>query len=389
MNERARRWRLVLGGQIDPKMQQPLDADDAEMDDALAALYDALPQDETGARERSPGLESSAPELTRWLGDIRRFFPASVVKVMQRDALDRFGLQRLLLEPELMQAVEPDMHLVATLVQLESVMPARSKETARRLVSKVVHDLVERWSEPMRRAITGSLDRAARTRRPRPGEIDFNRTIQANLATYQPDLGTVVPRRLVGYARRRSSAEDVILCVDRSGSMAASLIHASIFAAVMAFVPALRTRLVLFDTAVADLTGELHRDPVELLFGAQLGGGTDIHRALRYCAGLVERPQKTTMVLISDLFEGGDRQGMLRQIEALVARGVRLVVLLALDHEGAPWFDQDITTRLSRIGVLSFACTPDRFPELMSAALANEDLGQWAAQRDITTARPT
>ncbi|EIP98941.1 uncharacterized protein containing a von Willebrand factor type A (vWA) domain [Opitutaceae bacterium TAV1] len=379
--ENARRWRLILGAPAG-ELHGNLSADDAAMDAAMTALYESAGQTES----RRGGLGASAPNVARWLGDIRTYFPAGVVRVMQKDALERLNLKQMLLEPEMLAAAEPDVHLVATLLSLSRVIPARTKETARQVVRKVVEDLERRLAEPLRQAVRGALARSLRNRRPRLREIDWDRTIRANLKTWQADRRTLVPETLIGHGRKRSSVKDVILCVDQSGSMAASVIYSSIFGAVLASLPALSTRMVLFDTAVVDLTAELH-DPVDLLFGAQLGGGTDIHKALTYCSGLVQRPHDTSMVLITDLYEGGDAEGMLRRAAHLVAAGVNLICLLALNDQGAPSYDHGHAAQLAAMGVPVFACTPEHFPELMAAALSRQDMHLWAEQRGLKLER--
>jgi hypothetical protein len=379
-DERLRRWRLVLGGGPDDTADGTgtrLGPDDRRLDAALAALYDGGGGEGNGPR--TGGLGGSAPQVARWLGDIRQYFPTSVVQVMQRDAVERLGLTQLLLEPELLAAVEPNVHLVGTLLSLKGVLPEQTKETARAVVRTVVTELERRLADRMRAAVTGALDRSARTRRPRPADIDLARTIRANLRHFSPDLGTIVPERLVGHGRRRHSVQrDVILAVDQSGSMAESVVYAGLFGAVLASMPALRTRFVAFDTAVVDLSDELG-DPVELLFGTQLGGGTDINRAIAYCQSLVTRPTETLLVLISDLYEGGVRAELLRRVGALVAAGVQVVALLALSDSGAPAYDRDNAAALAALGVPAFACTPELFPDLMAAAIRGEDLAQWAA----------
>ncbi len=380
--DRLRRWRLVLGGE-DDGTGATLTGADLARDRALDALYG------TGADDRGSGLGASAPRVARWLGDVRELFPSSVVRVMQRDAMDRLGLHELLLEPELLGTVEPDVHLVGTLLSLGGVIPERSRETARAVVRQVVEDVERSLEQPTRAAVTGALHRAARTRRPRrPADVDWNRTIRLNLKHYQPEHRTVIPETLVGHGRRARALErDVILCIDQSGSMAASVIYASVFGAVLASLRTVRTRLVVFDTAVVDLTDELH-DPVELLFGVQLGGGTDINRALAYCQGLIQRPRETVLVLISDLLEGGIREEMLRRAGAMAASGVSMVALLALSDEGAPAYDRANAAALASLGVPAFACTPDLFPDLMAAALEGRDVQQWAGEHDLVAARP-
>jgi Mg-chelatase subunit ChlD len=366
--ERLRRWRLVLGGADDADgTGVRLSGRDAAMDRTLSAVYG-----EEGGR--SAGLGGSAPKVARWLGDIRTYFPSSVVRVMQRDAIDRLGLGTLLAEPEMLEAVEADVHLVGTLLSLGRAMPESSKETARLVVRKVVEQLERRLATRTRATLTGALDRSARVSRPRHRDIDWNRTIRANLGNYLPEYRTVVPERLIGYGRAAQSVKkEVILCIDQSGSMAASVVYASVFGAVLASMRSLSTRLVVFDTNVVDLTDQLE-DPVDVLFGTQLGGGTDINRALAYCQGQITRPADTVLVLISDLYEGGIRQEMLKRVAAMKGSGVQCVALLALSDEGAPAYDREHAAALAELGVPAFACTPDLFPDVMAAAIEKRPL---------------
>lgn len=376
-DERLRRWRLVLGGEAEEETGTTLAGADRSVDAALAALYDAG-EGESGP-QRSAGLGSSAPRVARWLGDIRQYFPSTVVQVMQRDAVERLGITRMLMEPELLGAVEPDVHLVSTLLALNEVMPEETKQTARDVVGRVVAELEARLAERTRAAVTGALDRAGRTARPRHADIDWDRTIRANLKHFSPTLGTIVPDRLVGYARRNHSVQrDIVLAIDQSGSMAESVVYASLFGAVLGSIRTLRTSLVVFDTAVVDLTDQLD-DPVDVLFGTQLGGGTDINRALAYCEELVTKPAETVLVLISDLYEGGIREEMLRRVRSLVESGVQVVALLALADSGTPSYDAENAAALAELGVPAFACTPDKFPDLMAAAIRHEDIAGWAA----------
>ncbi len=386
MSERLRRWRLVLGGGEADGIGETLAGDDTGRDSVLDALYGDGSGGQAGGR--GSGLGRSSPRVARWLGDIRSYFPASVVSVLQRDAMERLGLAQLLLEPELLGAVQPDIHLVGTLLGLQRAIPEHSRETARAVVRSVTDQLEARLAAPTRQAVTGALHRAARTRRPKTGDIDWGRTVAANLRHYQPELGTVIPERLVGYGRRSPQVlREVILCLDQSGSMAASVVYASVFGAVLASVRSLSTRLVVFDTAVADLTDDLD-DPVDVLFGVQLGGGTDIAGALSYCAGGVTRPRDTVLVLVSDLFEGGDPEEMLRVAASLVASGVTVIALLALSDEGAPAYDHDHAAAFAALGIPAFACSPDLFPDLMAAAIERRDLQSWTAAQGLHTAAP-
>ncbi|RAY11728.1 hypothetical protein DPM19_29395 [Actinomadura craniellae] len=380
-DERLKRWRLVLGGEAAECTGVTLQGDEARMDAALESLYGGGGGTARGrgGGSRGGGLGASAPSVARWLGDIRTFFPSTVVQVMQKDAIERLDLTRLLLEPEMLEAVEPDVNLVGTLLSLNQVMPERTRETARAVVRTVVRRLEERLARHTRSAITGALDRSARVQRPRRlADVDWDRTVRANLAHYLPEHRTVVPQRLVGYGRRRQAVQrDVVLCVDQSGSMASSLVYSGVFGAVLASLRSLRTSLVVFDTAVVDLTAQLH-DPVEVLFGARLGGGTDINRALTYCQGLIDRPADTILVLISDLYDGGSSRETLRRVADMTAAGVQVIALLALSDEGTPGYDRENAAALAAMGVPAFACTPDAFPDLMAAAVERRDLTGFA-----------
>ena len=385
--ETLKRWRLILGGEEADGTGVTLHDQEALMDRALAALYEFERKgkfDYGDPAGRSGGSGASQPGVARWLGDIRNYFPQSVVQVMQNDALKQEPLKnKLMLEPEILEQAHADVHLVATLMELGKLIPSKTKDTARRVVQKVVDELIGKLAQHTTQAITGALNRAVQNRRPRYNEIDWHTTIRKNLKHYQAEYRTIVPEVRYGFGRKtKRSLKDVVLCLDQSGSMGSSVVYSGIFGSVMASLPAIKTQMVVFDTAVADLTEDL-RDPVDLLFGVQLGGGTDIHKALTYCQQIITKPNDTILVLITDLYEGGDQAGMRRRMEELVASGVQLITLLALNDDGAPSFDAGNARFLAGLGVPVFACTPDQFPELMAAAISRQDLNQWAGDRDI------
>lgn len=375
--ERERRWRLALGGE-----DEALPEGDRRLSAALSALYDRAGD---GEGKRRGGLGRSAPAVARWMGDIREYFPAPVVQIVQKDAFERLGLREMLMEPEFLSAMEADVELVADLVSLRNVMPEKTKAMARQVIAKVVAALMERLERRTAEALRGAVDRSKRTSRPRFADIDWPRTIRKNLHTWQAEQRTLIPERLVGFQRcqrRIVDLDEVILCVDQSGSMAQSVVYASIFSAVMASLPVVRTKLVCFDTAIVDLTDQL-ADPVEVLFGVQLGGGTDINQAVAYCEGRITRPAKAHLVLITDLFEGGNAAELVARIGRLIGVGVNVIVLLALSDSGRPAFDAGLAEKFAALGAPVFACTPDQFPGLMAAALRRDDIHAWAAREDV------
>ncbi len=380
--EKDRRWRLVLGAESDNGAS--LSESDRRLSSALTAVY--------GGEDSQKGrgsLSRSAPSVAKWLGDIREFFPASVIQVVQKDAFDRLGLKQMLMEPEFLAAIEADVHLVADLVSLRSIMPEQTLDTARQVIQKVVDELMKRLEQKTAESIRGAINKSKKTFRPRFNDIDWHRTIHANLRHYQHDFKTIVPEKLIGFMRQQrriTDLDEVILCVDQSGSMATSVVYSSIFAAVMASIPAVKTQLVCFDTAIFDMTEELS-DPVSVLFGVQLGGGTDINQAVAYCESKIERPSKTHLVLITDLYEGGNASELKARVANLIKQDVNVITLLALSDDGKPSYDSNMAAEFAAIGSPVFACTPDQFPDLMATALKREDVLAWAADQDIKTVR--
>ena len=389
-NEALKRWRLILGSDDADGTDYNLSEKDAQMDAALTALYDFERKrkfDYKSPQEgviRKGGGEKSNPSVARWLGDIRNYFPQSVVQIMQGDALKQPALQqKLMLEPEILEQATPNVQLVANLMELGKLIPSKTKDTARRVVQKVVEELIQKLEQKTVQSITGALNRSTRNKRPRYNEIDWNTTIRKNLKHYLPEYKTIIPEVRIGYGRKnKRSLKDVVLCLDQSGSMGASIVYSGIFGAVMASLPQIKTQMVVFDTEVVDLTEDL-KDPVELLFGVQLGGGTDINKAIGYCQSIITKPNDTILVMITDLCEGGDVNQMRKRIEELISEGVQVICLLALDDTGAPYFDTHNAKFLANLGIPVFACTPDMFPNMMAAAISKQDMTQWAGDNDI------
>jgi Mg-chelatase subunit ChlD len=372
-------------------MDAQLSGEDRRLSAALSAVYGQGEQRSSGrSKAKRGGLGQSSPKaLAAWLEDLRGFFPRGVVQVVQRDALERLGLTQLLMEPEVLESVERDVNLVADLMALGRIMPDKAKSAARAVIAEVVEELMARLEQRTAAAVRGAVDRSRRTSRPRPADIDWPRTITANLRHYQPEYRTIVPERLVGFQRRQRRLVDldqVVMCVDQSGSMASSVIYASIFAAVMASLPAVATHLVCFDTAVVDLTDQL-ADPVDVLFGIQLGGGTDINQAVAYCTDLMPQPAQSHLILLTDLYEGGNQEQLVLRLAALNRAGVNVIVLLALTDQGDPGYSATIAEQVAALGIPVFDCTPDQFPDLMACALRRQDIAAWAASSDIRLIR--
>ncbi|MFP4320813.1 MAG: VWA domain-containing protein [Anaerolineales bacterium] len=433
---RARRWRLILGGDDADGTHYELDEDDAHIDTHLDILYDydfrplpplperTVPENLWNKEEQfSPysfrereedrwnrrgnqfrtrrktenniidyyerwGEDDDSP-LGVWLDGIRRTFPEGAVRVMQRDAMERNGLLEALLTTDALDYMEPDIHLVSDILAMRDRIPKEYHGNAKRLIARLIDDLIARLRIPAQRSLHGSLSRAARKLRPRPYEIDWRRTIQANLKHYQPEYQTIIPDRLIGYGRQRRSLHEIFLVVDQSGSMVASTIYASIFSTVLASLPALKTYLFLFDEIIYDMSRALD-NPMNLLFNMKvnLGRGTNISAVLAYTQQNITRPEDSICVLITDLYEGKKPDRMLNHIATMVNRGVQVIVLLALTNTGTPSYSHENAEAVAALGVPVFACTPDRFADMMGAAINGDDIHFWAGRAGFYTIRP-
>lgn len=386
--EQLKRWRLILGQHGQESLARlaggaegcELSPEQKAIDEALAAIYDET-QGEDGRGRRSAGLGPSAPNLAKWLGDIRTYFREDVVAVIQNDAIEKRGLTQLLFEPETLKSVEPNPQLVGTLMSLKGRIPERTKETARMVVRAVVEKIKRLLEQRIRQAVMGALNRNEHSPIPNASAIDWKWTIGRNLKNFQPALGTLVPEKVYFHSRaRRTNNWTVIVCMDQSGSMAESVVYGSVTGSIFASLPALDTRVVAFDTEVVDLTEQCGTDPVDMIFGVQLGGGTDINKAVAYCEKFIGEPAETILLLITDLFEGGNAAQLVRRLKELVESGVRVICLLALSDSGIPTFDERLARKLSEFGVPCFGCTPNRLPELIEGVLKKQDLKALAAK---------
>lgn len=377
--EQLRRWRLILGEDTRAMPGAGLSGTDSIMDMALAAIYNE--GNAMGGGGKGAGKGKSMPNLAKWLTDVRSFFPQDVVSVIQSDAIEKKGLTKLLMEPETLKNVKPDISMVGTLMALKGQIPEKSKETARELVKAVVDEIMKRMEQSLRKAVTGALNRKAHSPISNFSAIDWKRTINRNLKNYDTESKRLIPEKFYFFERTRKQKDwTVIIDIDQSGSMADSIVYSSVMGSIFASMPALDTHVVVFDTEVSDLTELCRNDPVDMLFGVQLGGGTDINKSVAYCQTLIEQPRKTIFILISDLYEGGVRKGLLRRLNEMKEDGVKVITLLALSDHGKPDYDVNLATDIGKLGIPSFACTPDRLPELVEAALKGFDLKKFESQ---------
>jgi len=378
--EQLRRWRLILGKDSQDQLSDfasgslALSADQLLMDEALAAIYDETEGEQSSSR-RGAGHGKSAPHLAKWLGDIRTYFTEDVVAVIQQDAIERKGMTQLLFEPEMLKNVQPNVQLVGTLMSLRGQIPERTKETARMVVRAVVEKIKLSLEQKIRQAVLGALNRNEHSPIPHVNSIDWKWTIGRNLKNYSSELGRIIPERVYFYSRaQRTNNWTVIVDMDQSGSMAESVVYGAVVGSIFASLPALKTHVVAFDTEVVDLTEQCGDDPVDMLFGVQLGGGTDINQSVAYCEQFVSEPSETLFILLTDLYEGGNEAQLVRRLGEMVESGVRVLCLLALSDSGIPSYDQGLAKKLASLGISCFGCTPQKLPELVEGALRGNDL---------------
>ncbi len=369
------RWRLVIGKE----------AEAAAPALGLDALASALGEDGDGDQELDEAMEfvygrQKGPtrlHVPEWLGRVRSFFRQEVVALVQKDAMERKGLTRLLFEPETLPSLEKNVDLVATILSMKSLVPDEAKETARQIVREVVEDLKKQFETETRTAIHGAIRRDAHSPLKVARNLDWQRTIRKNLRTWDRERRRLVPEVISFFANQRKRRDwEIILCVDQSGSMAMSCVYSAIMASIFASLDVLATRLVLFNhEEVVDMTPVL-ADPVEVLFTAQLGGAEDYNRALRYVEETyLERPERTILILLTDLFHtAGDNVEFVQRMRAHVESKVKTIVLLKLSDQGRPSYNRELAEELTALGVHCFGATPKLLVEVMARIMKNQDI---------------
>ena len=380
-NDRLRRWRLILGSEAQKRMEgmgngPDLSQEDLMMDTALDAIYN---RDMKFGFGGGAGKGASSPQISRWLGDVRTLFDKDIVKIIQSDAMERCGLKQLIFEPELLENIEPDMHMASMILTLKDQIPKQSKENAREFIRKIVEQINALLETDLKRAVTASINRKLHSPIPSASALDFQTTIRKGIKDYNAKLKKIIPQKYYFFERSATTAANkytVILDIDQSGSMGESVIYSSIMSCILASMSAIKTKVVAFDTNIVDLS-EKCEDPIDLLFGFTLGGGTDIEKSIKYCTKYIENPKKTIFFLISDLEEGGNRAGLLRRLTEMKEDGVIVICLLAISDSGKPYYDANMAQRIANNGIPCFAAAPQMLPRLLEKAMKNEDMSEF------------
>ncbi len=357
ISDALQRWRILLGEPAAAACGS-LSGDAAAADAAMDWLYGR--DTERGQRgERSAGLGPSALSTPDWINDIHRLFPKEVIERLERDAVERFGIDEVVTNLEVLERIEPSESLLRAVLHTKHLMNPEVLSAARRLVAEVVRRIMEKLATEVRQAFSGTRDRRRRSRVQVARNFDFKKTLAANLHRYDPASRRLYLETPVfnSRTRRHTEAWDIVLLIDQSGSMVDSVIHSAVMAACLWQLPGMRTHLVAFDTEVVNLTADVS-DPVELLMKVQLGGGTDIARAVGFAQSLIANPGKSLVVLISDFYEGGSPGELVRRVKALTEGGTKVLGLAALDSQADPAYDRDMAARLVAVGAQVGAMTP-------------------------------
>jgi hypothetical protein len=406
--DQALRWRLILGKSANDDLQDLakaqgwldelslLSGEAAAIDEALELVYpdegsasegiDLTKEEWEAEKGTKHGSVKgrSFPKVARWLGEVRRLFPKDVVVLIQKDAIERRGLKQLLFEPEMLAEVEPSIDLAAMVLSLKNLVPEKAKAAARDVVRKAVEEIRKRLESQMKQAVRGALNRNKHTSFRSLANLDFQRVIRRNLKNYLPELQTLIPEHLSFFSRTQRRAEwNIIIAMDQSGSMASSLIYGGVMGAILASMPAVETHVVAFNhQEVVDLTAQCD-DPVNLLFGIQLGGAEDYWMATRYCEQFMHTPARTLYILLADLYDTSPHENkFVQKMEQLLADGIKAVTLLAISDQGKPSYNQNLAQKLANLGMPCFGCTPDKLPDLLTAVLKGQDLQRFAAQAE-------
>ena len=374
MKDRSKlvRWRLMLGAGAQSALGCDLDGAAAAQDHALGYLYDR----EYGAGrnvrqggQRGGSLDDSAPTIPEWINQVHELFPRRTIERIEKDALERYKLDEMVTNPQVLERAQPSMSLLKAVLHTKHLMNQEVLAIARQLVKRVVDELMEKLARPVQSIFLGALDRRRRSTLRVAKNFDARTTVRRNLENFDTASRKLFIKTPYFFSRIRRQTDrwQVIILVDESGSMADSVIHSAVTAAIFHGIKCIRTHMVLFDTNIVDVTNDC-ADPVETIMKVQLGGGTDIGQALAYAQGLIENPRRAIVVLITDFFEGGPSDRLLQITRQICESGATLLGLAALDSRAEPNYDKHMAQMMVDRGAQVAAMTPG-------------ELAEWVAQK--------
>jgi len=321
-------------------------------------------------KDRTGTLDPSQLTVPRWLSEVRELFPKDTVALIEKHALDRYGLTELVTDPEILRRLEPNFDLLKMLLTFRGHLKGEVLNEARRVIRNVVEEIKQRLATEVRRAFSGRRNRFQHSNLKMAQNLDWRGTIRKNLKNFDRQRQQIAVEQVLFFSRiQRRLPWRIILCVDQSGSMAGSVIYSAVMAGILSGLPLIDVKLIAFDTAVVDLSGYVE-DPVELLMNVQLGGGTNIGQAMQYCEQLIEDPHRSIVVLISDFCEGAAPRSLLAACQRFREGGVKLLGLAALDENASPSYDVQMAEMLAAEGMDIAALTPKHFAEWLAKTIS-------------------
>ena len=365
-DKRIKRWTLLLGEEESQTSNARLSLEEKKIDSLLNTLY---------SFNKDSNLGPSDPQITKWVNDVRNAFPNPVFKLLQRDAISRFGITRLISNEEFLNTLIPDIHLVSTILSLKNALPEKSFPMVRKLISQLVRDLVKKLEPDTTDRVKSLRTPAQQTSNPKNKWLDWHQTIKKNLKNYHHEIQTIIPQRFYVHPPRGKVIHQIILLLDQSASMTHSVIYTGILGSILSKIRTIQTNLLLFDTEVIDMTQYLE-DPVDLLMNIQLGGGTNIQQAVRHVNHCINTAMQVHVVLISDLYEGPPVRLLLQAVKEIRDKTTTFTVLLALDDKGIPVYNVETGKMLAALDIPVLACSPNYFPDLMVKIINRHDITQ-------------
>lgn len=354
--EELKRWRLILGEDKESEFDFDLNQDEQQKDKLLQQIYHPKSQNQKQ-------ISQSKKDIKNWLEGIRTHFPPNIVSIMQRDALERKDMKEMLLEPELLEKIEPNISLVATILQMQDLLPEKTRIVAKDIVRKLVNEIERKLKTQVLKSFSKYNKGISKKGDPQKGKIDWNKTISKNLKNYQSDYQTIIPDNFY-ISKNKNQLKEIFLIIDTSESMIESAIYSGIIGSVLASLNSIKTHLIFFNDEVMDLTDQ-YQDPTDLIFSIPIGGGTDIASAVQYCLQKVKQLSSAYMFLISDMDEYGSKSQLLRNISHILQNNGKILGIFGLDLEGKHVVNQDMAKQLVDIGLKCISCSPDRFPDIL------------------------
>ena len=369
------RWRLILGNFAEDNLK--VDGEYFEIDETLNFLYDREYSENNGyslnnlndlnnSKERRLGKEKSALTVPKWISKVKKLFPKETVEIMQKQALEKYKLTEILTDENILKEIEPNIELLKNILTFKDMMSQNVKKLAYDIVKKTLEEIKNKMEVEIKKVFYGKKLPNSNTTNKIFKNLDIKKTIRYNLKNYDIKNKTIFTDKLFFNQNiKKYNPYNIIILIDESGSMLDSVIYSSIMASIFANLPYLSIKLIIFDISVVDLSEHI-KEPIDTLFKVQLGGGTNIAQALEYAKKITFAPDKTIVLLISDLFDSNDYKLMYKNANDIIESGSKLIVLTALDYNANSIYDKEAARYFSKIGAKVGALTPSKLSKWIS-----------------------